>query len=353
VAVDFRSVIEHLRFVIAKPKVFFRITYYAARKVFFNKDALRTVDWALTYDCNSKCIMCSCAGMRNPKRKNLTLEQIGKVWPQCLSLGASHVNLTGGEPLLRNIDELSQIIRIFNQGRKALVSLVTNSLILTREKLEKLKRAGLDFIVLSIESTDAGINDGIRGMPGHHKKVMDAISWAKDLGLIICLSSVVTRDNIDKLGPMIDYTNKIGSFFLLCQVSASGKWQDRKDKKILHEHIDKFNKLLEIPHLRSDFILNFNGRMGCPGGKERIYITAFGDVMMCPQVQISFGNVLKEPLAEIWQKMRSFPAVKKHFSTCKQAFDPEFIKNYIEPLKGHYPLPLEINDQIFDSKREN
>jgi len=345
-----KTVIEHIKFVKRKPKVFFRIVKNTLKKILLGKDSLRTVDWAMTYTCNSLCVMCSCELMKDPKQKNITVQEIEKVWKECLELGAIHVGITGGEPLTRDIDELVEIVKIFNKKKNVLISMVTNSLLLTREKLERLKAAGLDFISISIESLDEKENDEMRGIPGHYQAVMKAIKWAKELDLVICLSSVITKDNIDKLQPMIDYSNKLGVFFLLCQASASGKWRDQAQMKMLREHESKFLKLLEIDHLRTDFILNYDGKMGCPGGKERIYLTPYGDVLMCPQVQIAYGNVLKEPIATIWKRMSTYPIIKDYSKTCKQAFDLKWVETYIEPLKDYQQLPAQYQDKAFQEK---
>lgn len=345
-----KTVIEHIKFVKKKPNVFIRLVNNTLKKLLLGKDSLRSVDWAMTYTCNSLCVMCSCELMKNSKRQNMTVQQIEKVWQECLKLGAIHVGITGGEPLTRDIDELVEIVKIFNRKRNVIISMVTNSLLLTKEKLQRLKDAGLDFISISIESLDEKENDELRGIQGHFKAVKNAIKWAKELDLVICLSSVITKDNIDKLQPMIDYTKEIGVFFLLCQASASGKWQNQAHMKMLREHESKFLKLLEVEHLRTDFILNYDGKMGCPGGKERIYFTPYGDVLMCPQVQISYGNVLKEPISVIWKRMSTYPIINNYAKTCKQAFDLEFADTYIEPLKDFDQLPVPYADETYQAK---
>jgi MoaA/NifB/PqqE/SkfB family radical SAM enzyme len=66
-----------------------------------------------------------------------------------VDLGTGVVTLSGGEPLLH--PDLDTIIRRIRQ-RGAIATLITNGYLLTRERIERLNRAGLDHLQISIDN---------------------------------------------------------------------------------------------------------------------------------------------------------------------------------------------------------
>ncbi len=321
------SAFEHLNFIKKKPFVFPRAAAGFFKRIILKKNVLRTVDFAVTYNCHYKCEYCSAFLLKKDKPA-LTVEQIKNVMRQARKLGAIHVNLTGGEPLMRDIEELCDIIKGISPD-KMLVSLVTNSIVATREKIAKLKEAGLDTLQLSIESMNPEINDKARGVKGAFKKTMEIFGYAKELGLNICLSAVMCSGNRKDLESLLDFAKKEKVFLLLNIASSVGRWQGMNSKKVLEEEEALFEEFLKEKNVRNDTLLNFTGKRGCPGGTERIHITAYGDVMTCPLVQVSYGNILKEPLSDIFKRMNSAAFLKKYNKLCKQAFDQLGIGDFL------------------------
>ena len=337
------SIIEHFKFISKKPRVFLKIFKNFFKTLILRQNVLRSIGIAVTYDCHYKCEFCSARWLYRKGKKPLTVDQIVKLLNDTSKLGRIHSNFTGGEPLLRNIDELCEIIKR-TKPQSHLFSLVTNSLPLTREKLKKLADAGLDTVQLSMESLDLKENDRIRGVKGNFDKVMGAIKYAKELGLNICLSTVVCHGNRKEVIDMANFAKKLNVFLLLNKASSAGKWNKAEDKRMDKDDLKFFNKMLKLKHTRSDLILNFRGRSGCPGGIERIYVTAYGDVMMCPHVQISYGNILKEPVEDIYKKMCKMPHLKKFSKVCKHAFDDRFYETYVKPIKHRTKMPIYYKD---------
>ena len=341
--VNLRSVMHHLRFIEKKPLVSLRMMRGLFNTLILRKPTLRTVDLAVTYDCHYGCEYCSAKFLHKPDKQPMTVEQMARVLKDASKLGRIHTNFTGGEPLMRNVDDLCKLLKK-TKAKSHLYSLVTNSLNVSKEKLNQLKEAGLDTIQLSIESLDPEENDRIRGIPGSFKKTMDALKWSKELGLNICLSIVVTHQNIHNLKEMIKFSWDHKCSLLLNKASSSGKWADKKEMKMHREDLDLFEKLLKIPHTRSDIIFNFRGFQGCPGGIERLYITAYGDVLMCPHVQISYGNALEEPLETIYRRMTQMPHLNSRSTVCKHAFDKEFYMDYLLPIENVKQMPVHYKE---------
>lgn len=339
------NALMHLNFIRKKPLVIPKVFNGYFKGLILRKPVLRTVDFAVTNLCNFRCKMCSARLLYNRQdKKLLTTDEIIGTFLQASKLGAMHINLTGGEPLMRDINELCYIISNIRPNYH-LISLVTNSLLATKERLEKLKKAGLDTIQLSIESMNPAIHDEIRGFKGNYDKVMKAFNYARELGLIICFTVVIAHNNFDETRKIIDFAkknNKSDVFVLLNPISASGAIIGETQYKLTQEDLKEYNKLLKIALVRADTIVNFSGRSGCPGGKERIHITAFGDVITCPHVQISYGNVRKEPLKKIWQRMYSFPDIKEYSPVCKHVFKQEYYDKFLKPIENIKEMPVSI-----------
>ncbi len=339
---NFFQGLEHFRqFVTTKPKVIPRIAAGYFNGMIMRRKVLRTIDWAVNYDCNARCGMCSARGLLDKSQKEMTLEQRKAVWKQAQELGVIHTQLTGGEPLLKGMDWVTQAIRDLEPDR-FLVSMVSNASLLTEEKLDKLKEAGLDTIQMSLDYYDAKSHDANRRLPGNRDHILHMVEYARSIGLNSCIAALVYHGNFKEVWEMVRFAKKHGAFVSLSPLACPENWTD-KDKYELINHEDdmkNYLKLLADPSVRSDTVFNFDGQTGCPSG-ERIYITAYGDVFSCPLVQVSFGNVLKEPLKDIWQRLckSEMFGTPRQNELCRQAFEPGFREKFVWPF-AEYKKPV-------------
>ncbi|MBF0327643.1 MAG: radical SAM protein [Nitrospirae bacterium] len=277
------------------------------------------------------------------KRQNdsyLTVKEYETIWKQASHLGAFSVILSGGEPTLRK--DLFDILAVMDP-RNTIFALVTNSLNLDKDYLIDLKRAGVETIHLSLDSTDSQSNDRIRGADGHFNKVMETIDEAKRQGFSVYLSTVIMHNGLKKMDEMVQYAaeNDIGIVFSLACVS--GNWTNEHDVLLTPEEWRRVQQYMQQnPHVRSDWTINFSMRQECPGGREKLSISCYGDVMGCGMNYISFGNVRYEPLETIWKRMRNFPAFKKRSRDCLIGSDLNYIEKYIKPLSG-MTVPVRID----------
>src|SRR5580692_5420507 len=96
--------------------------------------------------CNLDCAYCNEYDRTSaPVPLDLMLRRIDKLG----DLGTAIITLSGGEPTLHpGLDAI--ITRIRQRG--AIATLITNGLLLTPERIEKLNRAGLDYLQISIDN---------------------------------------------------------------------------------------------------------------------------------------------------------------------------------------------------------
>lgn len=312
------------------------------RRMVLKKPVLRTIDWAVTYGCNASCKMCSARKLFNPKRKDLTLEQRKKVWQQAKKLGVIHTQFTGGEPMTKGIDWICQAIRDLEPD-KFLVSMSTNASLLDEEKLLRMKKAGLDTVQMSTECLNPKVHDDLRGLPGNFNHIMRMFRFAKDIGLNVSFGSVISPNHFEEIYKLAEFTRKEGIMQAVNLVSSPDNWKTNYYSRWNKKYLKEYNKLLKLPHVRNDTFLNFYGKSGCPSG-ERINITAYGDVLMCPHVQVSYGNVLEEPLENIWLRIFKTPPLTRYSKVCRWAFDRRFYKKFIQPYERLPLRPVHIEE---------
>lgn len=155
----------------------------------------RKIDYlrvSVTKRCNLNCSYC---GAECERDSELTGDEILKLVSTFAKLGITKVRLTGGEPLVRSdICEIAQGISKI-QGIKKL-ALTTNGVLLSRYA-ERLKKAGVNAVNISLDTTDRQQYKEITGadLLG---KVYEGIDEAERVGLSpIRLNAVLIRGQND------------------------------------------------------------------------------------------------------------------------------------------------------------
>ncbi len=99
-----------------------------------------------TRRCNLDCAYCNeYDKVSQPVPLDVMLRRIDRL----AELGTTIVTVSGGEPMLH--PDLDAIIRRIRQ-RGAIATLITNGYLLTRDRIQRLNRAGLDYLQISIDN---------------------------------------------------------------------------------------------------------------------------------------------------------------------------------------------------------
>ncbi|MBM3245610.1 MAG: radical SAM protein [Candidatus Omnitrophica bacterium] len=338
--------------ILRKPKVIFRILKNYAGIILFKKKVLRKVEMGLTFDCQCNCVKCSSDFMKRPEAEKLSLDEIRRVARDIIGLGAIQVNLTGGEPLMA--ENIFEIIECF-QPDKVIITINTNGILLTEPMIDKLEKAGVDIIKISIDSPieeEHDISRGVKGCFARAKKALGYIS--KKSGLLGQISTVCIKENLnsDRIWKLVAMAKSYNALLGLTIPAASGRWVS--EEKVLLGEKEKavLNELIKVPHVIRDTDEAYL-RSHCPAGSEELYFTCLGDVIPCPLIQISFGNVRKESIKAIWAKMSDFSGFKDKLKPgCLAGENKRFIEDYLLPLKDYKRLPVPIEDHPRGMQRE-
>ncbi|MFH0964931.1 MAG: radical SAM protein, partial [Planctomycetota bacterium] len=162
------------------------------KEVIFRRIFPATANLAITHRCQCKCVHCSAEPFVDPKRQELTTEDLKTVIDGALDLGASLVILVGGEPLLRK--DLCELIAHIDRD-KAMPMIFTNGLLL-EQAAEQLAEAGLQTLNISIDSSEAAQHDEFRGVPRLYEHAFRGAAKCRGLGILTGISTYATGQNL-------------------------------------------------------------------------------------------------------------------------------------------------------------
>jgi len=137
---------------------------------------------SVTDRCNFRCDFCMpVKPVWLPKSEILTYEEIARIAYILVKMGVTKIRLSGGEPLMRrDLDILVVMLREIPEIKT--IAMTTNGFYLA-EIAERLKRAGLDSVTVSLHSLKPERYDEVVGRKGVFERVMDGLKVARDVGL--------------------------------------------------------------------------------------------------------------------------------------------------------------------------
>lgn len=305
------------------------------------RNALRTVEFTITADCNVNCEMCYATRIKQSGKNQLSPAEYRTIWNDARKLGAFSVIISGGEPTIR--PDLFEVIEAFDP-KNNLIAIVSNSTRLDRNMLEKLKAAHVNVIHLSLNSVDPEENDSMRDFDGHYERVCKVAALAKDLGFEVCLSTIVSRGKLRRAKKVVEFAQVNGYGVVFSLACPTGNWAGAKDMLLTQEEWAEVDQYMKgNTYVRSDWTINFSMKNECPGGREKVCISPYGDVMGCGMNFISMGNIRKEPLERIWRRMGEWGPFKKRSKQCLIALDQEYLDEYLLPVAGSEVLPVSLD----------
>ena len=156
----------------------------------------REVDYlrvSVTQRCNFRCQYCMPEKPFEwtPKENLLSYEEMFSFIKIAIDNGIKKIRITGGEPLVReNLDQFIKMIKTYKSDID--LALTTNGYLL-KSQVEKLKKAGLNRINISIDSLEKETFWYLT-KKNVLQNVLDGIDAAVDAGMIVKLNSVILKD---------------------------------------------------------------------------------------------------------------------------------------------------------------
>ena len=273
----------------------------------------------ITHRCPLHCPYCSNPLQLASQSSELTTDEWKRVLNEAAELGVLHVGFSGGEPLQR-----PDLVQLVAAAREAglYTNLITSSLGLNPQKLEALKRAGLDSIQISFQSDEEPLADRIAGVSAHAIK-LKAAQMVREASLPLTVNVVLHRANIERLEQIIALAEKLGAERLELANTQYYGWAFENRATLLPTRAQiecavpiataakkrlfgKMELLFVVPDYYSD------RPKPCMNGWGQKYLTInpAGEVLPCPTAHeiksLHFDNVREKSLAWIWKESEAF-----------------------------------------------
>ncbi len=125
-----------------------------------------------------------------PAAEILSFEEIARLSRAFVRLGVQKLRITGGEPLLRR--DLPQLLELLPQAPDLDLALTTNGSLLDRHA-ERLARAGLRRVTVSLDSLDPAVFERMNDADIPVSRVLSGIDAARSAGLEVKINAVIRR----------------------------------------------------------------------------------------------------------------------------------------------------------------
>ena len=162
------------------------------------------INWEITKKCNLRCVYCRVNAGEEMKGE-LSFSQAKKVVDKLFAAGYSHLKFTGGEPLIK--DYFWDLVK-YAHKKKMLVSMFTNTLLITKETLPLFKKY-VSMVAVSLDSLYDEHNHLLRRP--NADVVINHIKELKKIGLPVAISATVTKINLHDLPELISLAKEIGA----------------------------------------------------------------------------------------------------------------------------------------------
>lgn len=282
------------------------------------------VTLAITDECPYRCRHCSNArGNREP----LPLPRLIDLVKEIQDLGASWLNIGGGEPSLV-FDRALATVKAADERSETWLNTIGFGL--DPDKIKQLKDAGLFGGRVSIHSCDPDAHDEFVGYPGAFGIAVRTIESFRKQDMFAVLSAAIPESAITEEATLafMNLGRDIGAGFVeIIPIRPSGRavigctHAELKGHHVKEDFFRRLNNdpdLLDYPAASSAAYLETPDRFGCVAGSERLYISASGDIQPCPLVNLAVGNVMDEPLETIWKRLHGFIPGPRAQRLCSQ-----------------------------------
>ena len=302
------------------------------------------VIWETTQACDLACVHCRACAQPLRSALELSTEEAKRLIDEVAALKAPVFVLTGGDPLKRP-DVFELVEYASSQGVR--ISLTPSATpLLTKDAIVRLKTCGLARLAISLDGPTAEVHDAFRRVPGSYEWTLQAVRWAREIGLPVQINTTITRRNLQHLDATIALMERLdivlwSVFFLvptgrgaaadlisgeefeqvferLYETSRRAKFDIKSTEAqhyrrfLLQRKTDEKRKGKTLPPIPGTDTPDGIGRAprGINDGKGFVFISHLGEVFPSGFLPVSAGNVRKQSLSEIYRHSPLFVSLR-------------------------------------------
>ena len=297
-----------------------------------------------TMRCNLHCP--GCYAGEYEQSYGLSFETIDRIMNEAKELGIYFVTVSGGEVFVR-----PDMLDIYEKHNDMYFQLYTNGTLIDMPTAQRLSRLGNVAPMISLEGFEKE-TDARRGK-GSYRKIMNAMDYLKDAGVIFGISLTETKDNIDLISsdPFIDMVIDKGAMVMwYFQYIPIGRKPHTEIVPTPEQRDALRRRLREIREVKPIFIGDFwnDGPYvgGCiAGGRCYFHINANGDIEPCVFAHFAVDNIenttLRKALnSKFFKAIRARQPYRENLLTpCMIIDKPEVLREVVAEAGAHPTHP--------------
>jgi MoaA/NifB/PqqE/SkfB family radical SAM enzyme len=277
-----------------------------------------------TYRCNARCRMCKTWQFPTKPSQEFKPDLLRK-----LPGGLGRVNITGGEPLIRQ--DLPEIVDILAPKAKRL-EISTNGYF--TDRLVAIARRHPDLTIrISIEGM-AETNDAVRGIPNGFDRAIRSFHALREVGVKdLGFAVTIQDDNAHDLLDLYEFVSAEGAEFAQAVPHNSYYFHTEENEIRDVAAVQSAIRGLIEAFLRSrkpkewfraylnrglvDYVGGAERRFACTAATDIFFLDPFGEVYPCNGWDLSMGNLHDSSFDQIWTGERA-DAVRAQVAGCER-----------------------------------
>ena len=272
-----------------------------------------SVTFEIIQSCNLACLHCYNFDrelLHHPdasRTEGLSAQEIHRVIDEVRAEGALFLAFTGGEPLSH--PRLEAFVE--HAARAGMfVRLKSNGTLLTAERAGNLARRGLQAADVSVYGASAATHDALVKREGAWERTLAGVRAARDAGLEVRLSFVLTAANEHEAGAM---TAMAQDLRVLCRFDThiTARYDGSRSSLNLSLNARALERLYRGP-LAEFAVATGSGtrKIACPCARSVCGIGANGDVYPCIGAPLPAGNLRRNSFRGIWRDSPVFARIR-------------------------------------------
>ena len=259
------------------------------------------------------------------------------------------INFLGGEPLC---DPDLPALMAHIPPAEAVSVVTTNGVLLDAAMLDRLIEAGLGILAVSLDDPDPEAHDAFRGRAGTFAAATAALTQARRRGVTCVINSILTEASLldGRAARLVDLARRYGAEITVNLPIPVGRWAKNGPTRLSPAAEEAMARLKALRHVRWDGQSNYL-RPGCVAGTEKLAISAYGDVLPCGVIQLSYGNLRERPLRDIWRDLRSQRVLFMQGDHCPFSDDSDSVRHILKAIESSSTKPLPVARFLEQKKR--
>ena len=212
------------------------------------------VAWQVTNECNLACLHCiEESGPGKAFRDELNEEQIFNVLGQIMDHEIPYLSFSGGEPMVHPL--FFKMVE-YVCSRDGQLKIETNGHYLTPENCERMKKAGVKSVQVSLDGATSATFNRMR-VRGNFDRATDGVRNLRAAGVPIEVNYSPTCFNVHEIGTAIDLAYELGAYsFYTGRTMYTGNAVKAWHKLQLTD--EQYNTFFETLHRKTE---EYRGRM--------------------------------------------------------------------------------------------